>query len=156
MKVTKSEFQFEVVQAGDLMNELNVFYKSCDRQTQLNEVDHVVIGRLQSEIVVVVRLCLEDDIYVLRTMQVKDDLQGKGIGRLALDNFTQLLKEQSVERIYCMPYAHLEYFYGLIGFKKIELDQAPLFLQKRFEDFHKRHSDKQVILMVGQSMEQRD
>jgi N-acetylglutamate synthase-like GNAT family acetyltransferase len=81
-------------------------------------------------------------------MQVRNDLQGRGIGRLTLDYFAELISKRNIQRIYCMLFAHLESFYGLIGFKKIEAEDAPAFLRNRIAEFHKNHRDEHVILMA--------
>jgi hypothetical protein len=47
-----------------------------------------------------------------------------------------------------MSFAHLEYFYGLIGFRKIDTDKAPSLLVDRVADFTKRKPDEKVILMA--------
>ena len=144
----KAGYTFAVARAGDWIEDLNDFYKSCGRQTQLSPEDTVLVARLNTETVGAVRLCFEEGTYVLRTMQIKNDLQGKGVGRLMLNHFENLIKDRSIQRIYCMPFAHLEYFYGLIGFKKIESSQAPSLLQRRIQDFHKNHPGEQAILMA--------
>jgi N-acetylglutamate synthase-like GNAT family acetyltransferase len=147
--------KLEVTKAKPVFDEVTAFYTSCGRSTSLNGDDFLIVARSQTKIVAVVRLCFEHDVHVLRTMQVKNELQGKGIGRRLLNRFLQLINDFKLERVYCVAYEHLEYFYGLIGFQKIESTKAPSFLVRRAEDFHKRNSEKKVILMArekGKSM----
>lgn len=123
------------------------FYRACSRETKLEVSDTIILAKDASEVVGVVRLCIENGCWVLRTMQVRDDLQGKGFGRHILNRFKQLLSELDIQQVYCIPYAHLESFYGLIGFKKIDDSIAPAFLKARAENFHQRNPEKRVILM---------
>jgi len=72
---------FDVVEAEAVLYEVSEFYKSCGRSASLYPKDILVLARMNSDIVGVVRLCHEENAYVLRTMQVREDLQGKGFGR---------------------------------------------------------------------------
>lgn len=140
--------QLTISRAEAVLFEVNSFYSACNRSTSINPEDMLVLAHLDRDLVGVVRLCFERNTCVLRTMQVRDDLQGKGLGRLILKRFRDLLGELKVDKIFCMPYAHLEYFYGLIGFQMIDPASAPIFLQERADDFHRRNPEKKVILMV--------
>ncbi|MGK5088287.1 GNAT family N-acetyltransferase [Bdellovibrionota bacterium FG-2] len=148
------EIRLTVKCAAEISSELGSFYQACGRTPSISPEDKVIVASLypgdpgDSAIVGVVRLCFEHEIYVLRTMQVQEDLQGKGVGRLILNHFKQLLLELRITQVYCMPYAHLERFYGLIEFKTLELGDAPRFLKERANAFHVRHQGKEVIIMV--------
>ena len=141
------QITFETTTPQTSANEVMNFYKSCGRETKLEQSDILIIARVGLEIWGVVRLCPEHGYWVLRTMQVRDDLQGKGIGRKILNYFKEVAKERNIEKLYCMPYEHLEYFYSLIGFQKIDESQSPEFLAQRARDFHSRNPAKSVILM---------
>lgn len=91
--------------------------------------------------------CYENNFWVLRTMQVLEDLQRKGLERMILNRFTQLIEELKISQVFCMPYEHLENFYNLIGFKKIEESDGPNFLRLRAKSYHENHREKRVILM---------
>ena len=80
-------------------------------------------------------------------MQVHPDFQRKGLGSVILKRFDRLLIDRGIREIFCMPYTHLEDFYGQIGFKRIVPDQAPPFLQQRLEKFMCLHDDEGAILM---------
>lgn len=141
------KFTFEITDSDRSSRELMSFYKSCEREVELNQDDILIVARNGFEICGVVRLCPEHGHWVLRTMQVRNDLQGQGLGRQILNHFIEVVKERKIEKLFCMPYEHLEYFYSLIGFRKINSMDAPLFLQKRAADFRKRNPSKSVILM---------
>jgi N-acetylglutamate synthase-like GNAT family acetyltransferase len=131
----------------DLKLPIEEFYHSCERETQLEPEDTLVIAQLKERIVGVVRLCFEDEAFVLRTMQVHPDFQRRGVGQIILKAFEVLLDEKEVQEIFCMPYEHLEEFYGQIGFKRILENEAPLFLQKRLENFVLKYPSEKAILM---------
>lgn len=129
------------------MDSVDEFYRSCARVTALDINDDLVLAYVEGDLSGVVRLCSEHGTHTLRTMQIKLELQGLGLGRLILERFVDLIKEKQIKTVYCMPYEHLEYFYGLIGFRKIENSSAPEFLRNRAQEYHARHADKNVVLM---------
>ena len=140
-------FHLEVTNAESILSKVNAFYESCGKVTSVSPHDILIVARDGIDIVGVARLSKEEAAYVLRTMQIREDLQGQGLGTLILNRFDKLLTELKISRVYCMPYLHLEYFYGLIGFRKIAAKDAPVFLQNRAKDFHLRNPGKDVILM---------
>jgi N-acetylglutamate synthase-like GNAT family acetyltransferase len=133
--------------AADKMSEALAFYQQCQRPTQLHDSDTLVTAYIDEVMVGVVRLCAEENFYTLRTMQVAQDRQGQGVGRLLLNRFKKVLLEQGITTVFCLSYAHLEKFYGGIGFQKIAADEAPVLLQNRLQTFHKKHPDKSAVLM---------
>lgn len=58
----------------------------------------------------------------------------------------QYLDENNFRLTYCIPYDHLENFYGLIGFKIINEEDVPAFLQERIQEYRKRNTDKFMIM----------
>lgn len=143
----QNQLRFKVSLAEDAMDLAQDFYRTCNRVTTLDPKDILVFGYLGERLVGIVRLCYEHDTYVLRTMQVLEQLQGKGCGRQILEKYRALLAEQGISEVFCMAYAHLEQFYGYIDFKKIEVPEAPPFLQNRVAEFYRKHPDMSVILM---------
>ncbi len=139
---------FHVCNAAAVSKEMNSFYFSCRRSAVLNDDDVLVIARSDAEIVASVRLCLEHEVYILRTMQVRNDLKGKGIGRLLLQRFQELTDELRIDRVYCISYDHLEYFYGIINFIKIDSAEAPDFLVQRVNNYRNQNPSKKFILMA--------
>jgi N-acetylglutamate synthase-like GNAT family acetyltransferase len=88
-----------------------------------------------------VRLVRENGVMVLRAMQVSSEVQRRGVGRRLLE---QLVSQLGDEECFCIPYPHLEQFYGLVGFRKISPEEAPVFLRERLVRYQK---DKSFILM---------
>lgn len=101
-----------------------------------------------AKIIGAVRLCFEQGHFVLRTMQIHPDFQKKGIGQKLLYEFDHLLQKKKIQSIFCMPFTHLEKFYGTIGFRKIQTSEAPLFLQQRLSDMLNREPGHHGILML--------
>jgi N-acetylglutamate synthase-like GNAT family acetyltransferase len=141
--------QFLTKSAAEVSDRVNTFYKNAGRPTKkLEPNDQVVMAILDDEIVGVVRLCFEQDHYVLRTMQVHPEFQRQGVGQQILNHFEVVLNEQKIMKSYCFAFAHLEDFYGRIGYKKIENSEAPLFLQQRLTEAMSSYPDEKFINMV--------
>jgi N-acetylglutamate synthase-like GNAT family acetyltransferase len=136
-----------VTSVKDFRKEAEEFYKACERLVSFNPNDELVVAYVDSEIACIVRLCFEEDVFVLRTMQVHPDFQRRGLGSIVLERFEDLLQERKIKEVYCMPYTYLEAFYGQIGFRKIENESAPKFLQDRVNGFTDRNPGKSAILM---------
>ena len=83
-------------------------------------------------------------------MRIHPSYQRRGIGSSILKKIENLLEERQISTIFCIPYAHLEAFYGLIGFRRIRHDQAPQFLQQRIEKYRIEHPQLSYILMARQ------
>ncbi|MDP4229096.1 MAG: GNAT family N-acetyltransferase [Bacteroidota bacterium] len=79
-----------------------------------------------------VRLCLENGVLVLRGMMVLPEFQRQGIGKALLG---LLDVEIGDTPCYCINPPHLASFYGRIGFHRIELVKAPMFLVERLERY---------------------
>lgn len=139
-----------VTTVSDFQKQAEDFYKLCGRDTQLEADNTLVVAFHEDTLIGVVRLCLEYECFVLRTMQVRTDFQAQGVGLQILNRFQKLLSERRIETTYCMPYAHLERFYEKIGFAKINEQDAPLFLQERVNQNRVKKPHEPVILMKRQ------
>lgn len=116
------------------------FYNSFGHPGQ-NRQDLVFLAMDGEKPVGVVRLCPEEGYSVLRTMRIADDYQRKGLGTRMLKAFELAL----TGKCYALAFAHLEYFYGQIGFKAIPVAEAPQLLQERFAEY--RHRGFNAIMM---------
>lgn len=148
MDTYKPKFRIQVCRGFEVEEQVNGFYESMGRASRVDSADRLVIATIANEIVGVVRLCFENSCYVLRTMQIRLNYQKQGIGFQILKEFERLLAREGIEQIYCFAYAHLEKFYGSIGFAKIDFSQGPLFLQDRLRDSLRKHPNQSYILMV--------
>lgn len=125
----------------DLEN-IRVFYKKCGYGGGANKEDTILVAKEDNKIIGVVRLCNENEKIILRGMQVASTYRNQGIGKQLLKKLNNIIKNQEC---YCLPYAHLENIYNLIGFKQIKLSDAPSFLQTRFKTYIQR--GLKVIIM---------
>ncbi|MEM9916841.1 MAG: GNAT family N-acetyltransferase [Bacteroidota bacterium] len=119
------------------------FYKTQNYLTSIQANDIVLVAEKGDRFVGIVRLCPEENFLVLRGMFV--DLpyyQRKGIGKQMLQSLASLFGAQEV---YCLPYDHLQDFYGVIGFKKINAADAPTVMRDRLQKYSKRFDG--LILM---------
>lgn len=124
------------------VDRVNSFYARQATTARVTADEQVVLAEQNDHVVGVVRLCLEHGHLVLRTMRVREDLQRKGIGKQRLRFLESLLNGREC---YCLPYAHLTEFYGVIGFLGIPEEEAPLHLQERLNRY--RAQGGNVIVM---------
>jgi len=83
-----------------------------------------------------VRYCVEGDgVPMLRTMRVSKKFQRQGLGLRLLHAFAEYLDKNNIRDVFCLPYLHLDGFYGAIGFKIVRDDEVPLFLQERMREY---------------------
>lgn len=95
------------------------------------------------ELVGLVRLALEENVWVLRGMQIKPSHQFFGIGTRLIKLLEHEIKSTTS---FCLPHGWLEGFYGQIGFRKVEaLSGVPAFLAKRIAENQKKYPH--LILM---------
>jgi N-acetylglutamate synthase-like GNAT family acetyltransferase len=137
-----------VIEAEKILNEATAFYDACDRKTMIDPKDLLIVAYEQKLIVGIGRLCQEGLFYTLRTLQVDYGYQKRGIGIMLLKKFKEVADEKGIDEIYCMPYDYLDSFYGSVGFKKIDPNLAPPFLQTRLKYFHSRNAGKKAVIMA--------
>jgi N-acetylglutamate synthase-like GNAT family acetyltransferase len=111
------------------------FYESNGSPGRARPDDLLFLAIAGETLVGCVRYCVEDETPMLRTMQVHRDYRRQGIGLSLLNRFAQYLDAQGDRNVYCLPYPHLENFYGRIGFVRVSPDHAPEFLQERLRTY---------------------
>lgn len=74
----------------------------------------------------IVRLVRENEVSVLRGMQVHPAYQKKGIGSQLL----HALEKEINDTCYCLAHEWLENFYGKAGFQRIDDTELPEFLHQ--------------------------
>ena len=90
--------------------------------------DVVYVAETDGELVAVVRRTYEEGIVMLRGMYVAPHQRRRGIGSQLLAKFVNDLHDVAC---YCVPFAHLQAFYGRAGFTPLADDVAPEFLRDR-------------------------
>ena len=139
--------EISVISAQHILNEISEFYQTHASAAKVTAEDELVVAYADQKFIGSVRLCNEQEVYTLRSMQIAESYQRRGLGLEILNRFRKRVEERNITEVYCVPYAHLEEFYGNIGFKKIEERQAPEFLQERIGGYRERRPEKSFILM---------
>ncbi len=120
-------------------------YQECNYGAGINKDDLVIIA-IDKEIVGAVRICVEQNIRVLRGMQVKKPFQRNGIGSLMLKYLEENL---DLKDCYCLPYKHLREFYAQVGFEEVLPRYAPRFLAERLENYLSGGYGEIIIMKVS-------
>lgn len=109
---------------------------------QAAKSDLVFIARQNNEVIAALRLCDNDNIWLLRSMCVAEACRGQGVGSFMLLHLNKVFSEKTV---YCFPYVHLQDFYQRAGFIDIPLEAAPEMIRQQFN----RYADKgkKIVLM---------
>ncbi len=132
------------------INQAQEFYSSVDYTTKITPTDKVIIAFHDNIVVGVVRLCCEENCYILRGMQIHQNYQHQKTGTKLLNTLNRHIGSKTC---WCIPHGWLENFYNQIGFQRIEESKAPLFLQHRINLMQKEYP--QLIIMV-KNLEQDD
>lgn len=88
----------------------------------------------RDQLVGCVRYSVEEETPMLRTMMIAEVHRRQGIGLRLLKEFARHLEQNNIHNVFCLPYPHLENFYGQIGFQRVGLNETPMFLQQRMAE----------------------
>ena len=94
----------------------------------------------------ILRLVKENGYWVLRGMFVDKQYRRQGVGKNFL-RFVARHIEKLDQNCYCIPYSHLESFYGTIGFKKVSDLEAPIFLVARKNQYNDLENSSYILMM---------
>jgi GNAT superfamily N-acetyltransferase len=120
----------KIVEASeDLKNQINTFYKSVGYHSDWSSTERAFCSLLNNEVIGSVKVESVHGVSILRGMYLAESIRNKGYGSKFIQ-FIEPVLNKSIS--FCMPFSHLELFYSQVGFKKIKMQQLPLFLQKRF------------------------
>jgi len=108
------------------------FYRNTGYNRAVADDDYVFYAVADKQKIGVLRISKENGCSVLRGMQVLEPYQGQGVGSKLLE-YLQCSYEPGT--MYCIPKKHLVNFYQQIGFEVIESENAPEFLQDRFNGY---------------------
>ncbi|MFV8257870.1 GNAT family N-acetyltransferase [Bdellovibrio bacteriovorus] len=125
---------------------VDAFYEQEGKSHRARDTDLFFTAFMENTIVGVCRFCIEENTPLLRSMIVHAPLRSHKIGAKILESFATYLDENNHSPTYCIPYDHLEKFYGLIGFKIIKEEDAPAFLQERIQTYRKNTTDKFMFM----------
>ena len=122
------------------------FHRHSNRSFHKNNI--LVQARSQGFLIGLVRLCHEENRNILRSMEVKSEFRRQKIGTRLLDAFQQYVAAEKIDVIYSLPYAHLEKFYGQIGFRSLDEDDLPPFLKLRLEAYRRKRPEARFCAMI--------
>lgn len=121
------------------------FYAENGGLAKARPGDLFFLAYSDQEILGSVRYCVEEGTPMLRSMMVHRDWRGQGLGQQLLEEFAAYLDIESIRKVYCLPFAHLEAFYAKAGFVRAHHDEVPKFLQTRMIEYNTK--PKKVICM---------
>lgn len=104
-------------------------------QGKARDTDLFFLAYQNENLVGCVRFCWEENTAMLRTMMVDESVRQQRIGSALLAAFENYLVENKIKNTYCIPYSHLDKFYGKIGFQIIPEEKVPPFLIERLQTY---------------------
>lgn len=107
-------------------------YKEAGYGAAVQPGDTVIVAKAAGRVVGAVRLCAEEQVTVLRGMQVKEAFQRQGIGFMLLRACQPYLEQ---EVAFCLPYTHLVSFYSAADFQVVSGEKLPAFLAQRLASY---------------------
>jgi N-acetylglutamate synthase-like GNAT family acetyltransferase len=113
-------------------NKILNLYNTCRYSGGILPTDAIVIAKEDRQVIGAVRLCVENDINMLRGMQILPAMQRQRIGSQMLYFCLPLMQRQTT---YCLPYSHLTHFYSQIGFQLADETTLPAFIQTRLLNY---------------------
>ena len=133
-----AEFSIKEIPGRDASTAVCEFYSREGNGIDIREHDLFFVGCIGEQLVGCVRFCMENGYAMLRTMRIAKTHQRCGYGLKLLKYFESYLQKNEIAEAFCIPYAHLERFYGAIGFTTIEDGLAPLFLRERLKIYREK------------------
>ncbi|BDT60294.1 hypothetical protein MasN3_37880 [Massilia varians] len=107
-------------------------YREAGYGAPVQPGDALIVAKAAGRVVGVVRLCSEEQVTVLRGMQVNQDFQRQGIGSRMLAACRPYLDRQQA---FCLPYSHLVDFYSAARFEVVQSAELPDFLAHRLASY---------------------
>jgi GNAT superfamily N-acetyltransferase len=112
--------------------------------------DTIYIAECGSGLIAAVRRTHEHGLVLLRGMYVAPEHQRRGVGAQLLEFFVSHLHGMSC---YCVPYSHLQAFYGRAGFAPLTQELVPAFLPERVASYRARGLDVLVMRRLAATPE---
>lgn len=144
--LANTEVRIQLIPGAEAAPIVDLFYEQEGKSHRARNSDLFFAAFIENTIVGVCRFCVEENTPMLRSMIVHAPLRSHKIGAKILESFAQYLDKNNYRSTYCIPYDHLEKFYGLIGFKVIKEEDAPAFLQERIQGYRERNPEAFMIM----------
>ena len=117
--------KIEVASGREVQQAVDAFYSSNGSDAKARPDDLFFLAMEEESMIGCVRYCVENEVPMLRTMRVARAYQRQGVGLAMLTRFVHYLDEHQIRNVFCLPYAHLDRFYGLRGFVSLPANEAP-------------------------------
>lgn len=140
------KIQIKLIPGSEAASIVDPFYEQEGKNHRARSSDLFFVAFRENTIVGACRFCIEEETNLLRSMIVHTSLRSQKIGAQILESFAQYLDKNNLKPTYCIPYSHLEKFYGLIEFQKIDEAEAPLFLKERIQTYREKSSDTFIVM----------
>jgi N-acetylglutamate synthase-like GNAT family acetyltransferase len=127
----KDSIRIEMKNGPEVRTLVDPFYAIHGSRGSARDADVFFLAMEKDRLTGCVRYCVEQQTPLLRTMMIDQKLRRKGIGLMLLEKFAAYLDQNNIHNVFCLPYAHLEAFYGTIGFHRVDTDEIPAFLLER-------------------------
>lgn len=138
------EIKTEVARAR--LAAIQSFYKSCGYPGSVSEQDDVVVALVDNAVIGVVRLVKENGVFILRGMYLAEKFQRQGLGSQMLWEFKKLMVARQANTVYCLCGAHLESYYGMLDFKKVDpQENVPQFLVDRMNGYQAQFGSQLIM-----------
>ena len=125
-----------ILRAGNEAGTLaDSFYEQNGGRACSRPDDLFFLAMLDTRLVGCVRYCVEHRTPMLRTMMVDKNYRRQRVGSDLLRTLVEYLDDNHIRGTYCLPYAHLERFYGSAGFARVPASDLPAFLQERLLEY---------------------
>jgi predicted acetyltransferase len=139
--------EFKVLSGSEARPHVDALYKRNNKSHKARDTDVFFVAFDGDQAVGTVRFCVENGDALLRSMQIDEKYRRQGIGSKLLQMFDAYLNENKIRAVFCIPFAHLEGFYGQIGFRRVRTAEAPNFLQDRLEEYKSIAPESHYLLM---------
>ncbi len=138
----------EIIEADDYYRDiLNKFYCEQGYHSGWSHTERAFIAINNNDIIGSVKVEVRDGVSILRGMYIIKEYQGKALGTSFI-KFIEPILNETVS--YCMPFMHLNEFYGQIDFKPINPTCLPTFLAQRYQSYKDR--GYQIIAMCREQV----
>lgn len=121
---------------------VKAFYTSLRRSPDAAPDDFILLAEDDDgKVVAAVRLCHESGYLILRGMLIAHGYRRQGLGKRMLRVLEPHMRDQDC---FCLPYAHLEAFYGTVGFEQVADADLPDFFRARLAKYQAGLRDPEI------------